>query len=314
MATAPVGKSPLSKNRLARPPAPPLSVAEAETEPPSMLRLTAIIAACFSIGVAWPIIAGQDFVQRPPGSNNKPLDIETAPGDAEPIDPSTPTPAEIPAAHTAPLLTTRTTVSVERHKIQSCQGDAGEVVARCDEPNLEGVIDGPIAKLADCDAADGASGVLSLGLHLDFAHGHVTRVKAGQSTTLSKGLTTRLIACAEETLVGTPLDGIEHEHGRYWMYYWVRLSPPGSPVEPVSTPASAPVLAPASDEMVSASGQATIGWTTAVVRANASANAPIAARLSYGTRVSVTGRLGDWYRIEHLGKRIGWVHRQAIGM
>jgi uncharacterized protein YgiM (DUF1202 family) len=90
------------------------------------------------------------------------------------------------------------------------------------------------------------------------------------------------------------------------MYYRVRFLPPGS--------ASDPAPAQASEELVSASGQATIGWTTAVVREGASARAKIAARLSYGTRVSVTGRAGDWYRIEHLGKRLGWVHRQAIGM
>jgi hypothetical protein len=306
MATAPVGKSPLNKNRMARPPVPELTATEAETEQPSILRLTAIIVVCFSIGAAWPILGGETFVQRPPGSNAKPLDIEPAPGDADPTGPGAPTPAEIPAARAAPLLTTRQTVRIERHQVQSCQGDAGEAVARCDEPNLDGVIEGPIDKLADCDAADGASGVLSLGLHLDFAHGHVTRVKAGHSTTLPKTETARLIACAEDILVGTALDGIEHQHGRYWMYYWVRFSPPNSPFDPVPPPAS--------EELVSASGQATIGWTTAIVRESPSPRAPVATRLSSGTRVSVTGRMGDWYRIERLGKSLGWVHRQAIGM
>jgi SH3-like domain-containing protein len=47
---------------------------------------------------------------------------------------------------------------------------------------------------------------------------------------------------------------------------------------------------------------------------SASPTARIVARLSYGTRVSVTGRMGDWYQIEHLGKSVGWVHRQVIGM
>jgi hypothetical protein len=306
MATAPFGKSPLSKNRMAKPPAVALTLPEAETDRPSILRLTAIIAVCFSAGVAWPLFGGVSFVQRPPGSNvMKPLDGVPA-SEADPNAPSTLATDEIPAAHAAPLLTTRQAVSIESQKVLSCQGDAGEAVARCDQPNLDGVIDDPIAKLADCDAADGASGVLSLGLHLDFTRGSVTSVKAGQSTTLSKQTAARLIACAENSVVGTALDGIEHEHGHYWVYYLVRFLPPGSPIDPAA--------APVSEEVVGTSGQATIGWTTAVVRERASPRAKIAARLSYGARVNVTGRMGEWYRIEQGGKALGWVHRKAIGM
>jgi hypothetical protein len=306
MATAPVVKSPLSKNRMAKSPAfaPPVAE-EAETERPNMLRLGAIVAVCFSLGAAWPILGGYNFVQRPPGSNNRPLDGEVPPSE-DPNGPAGADAAEVPAAHTAPLLTTRQAVTIESQKVQSCQGDAGEALARCDQPNLAGAIDDPIVRLADCKAAAGISGVLSLGVQLDFSLGHVTRVKAGQSTTLPKQTTARLLACAEEAVVGTALDDIEHEHRLYWVYYRVRFLPPGSPAEPAS--------APTSEEVVSASGQATIGWTTALVRESASARAKIAARLSFGTRVSVTGRAGDWYRIEHLGKSIGWVHRQAIGM
>jgi Bacterial SH3 domain len=306
MATAPVGKSPLRKNRMLKPPAIELTLQEAETERPSIVRLTAIIAVCFSAGVAWPLFGGLNFVQRPPGNNAmKPLE-GGAPGEADPNGPSTLATEEVPVAHVAPLLTTRQAVSIESHQVLSCQGDAGGAVARCDEPNLERVLEGPIAKLADCGAADGASGVLSLGLHLDFFRGSVTRVKLGQSTTLSKRTAARLIACAGSTVVGTALDDVEHEHARYWVYYLVRFLPPGSPIDPAA--------APASEELVGASGQATIGWTTAVVRERASPRAKIATRLSYGTRVNVTGRMGDWYRIEHGGKVLGWVQRKAIGM
>jgi hypothetical protein len=168
------------------------------------------------------------------------------------------------------------------------------------------VIEPPIAQLAACDAAEGLSGVLSLGLYLDFARGRVTRVKAGASTSLPKQKTAALMACAEEKVAGTALDDVEHEHGRYWVYYLVRFLPPGSPIGPAS--------APAPREVVSANGQATIGWSTAVVRDDPSPRATVTARLSYGTRVNVTGRAGDWYRIEHGGKSVGWVHRKAIGM
>jgi Bacterial SH3 domain len=304
MAPASVGKSPLRNNRVAKPPVVQLSVPEAETAP-NMLRLTAVIAVCFSVGVAWPVFGGVNFVQRPPGSNaSKPLDGMPVPPEVEPN--GTAAPEEIPAAHAAPLLSRREAVRIESQTVLSCQGNAGETLDRCDAPNLADVIEGPIATLADCDAAKAASGVLSLGLHLDFSRGHVTAVKAGQSTTFSKQTTSRLLRCAEARVVGTALDDVEHEHGRYWVYYLVRFLPRGSAIDPAS--------APASDAVVSASGQATIGWTTAVVRESASPHAKIAARLAYGTRVSVTGRAGDWYRIEHGGKRIGWIHRKAIGM
>ncbi|HTV24837.1 MAG TPA: SH3 domain-containing protein, partial [Polyangiaceae bacterium] len=156
------------------------------------------------------------------------------------------------------------------------------------------------------DAAEGLSGVLSLGVYLDFAQGRITRVKSGASTTLPKAKSNALLACAEETVAGTALDDVEHEHARYWVYHLVRFLPPGSAIDPES--------APPPREVVSASGQATIGWTTAVVRVEPAPRGKVATRLPYGTRVSVTGRAGDWYRIERSGKSLGWVHRKAIGM
>jgi hypothetical protein len=306
MAQAPtVGKSPVNKNRLAKPPvAEPAQPSETETVPPRIGRVTAVMLACFSVGVAWPLLGGLDFVQRPPGSSAKAAEAEVNANEADSSPSALATPGEPPALHVAPMLTTNEVVRIENHKVESCQGDAGEAVARCDEPNLQAVIEAPIAKLATCDAAEGVSGVLSLGMYLDFARGSVTRIRAGASTTLPKAKTAALMACAEGKLVGTLLDEVEHEHGRYWVYYWVRFLPPSTPID----------AAPAPLEVVKASGRATIGWTTAGVRDNPSPRAKVATQLSYGTRVSVTGRAGDWYRVERAGKSLGWLHRKAIGM
>jgi len=302
-----VGKSPVNKNRLAKPPVVESPVAEAETVRPRMGRLSAVMAVCFAIGIGWPLLGGLDFVQRPPGSSSKPAALEVTANEVDaPVDGTVATAGEPPALRVASMLTTTEAVHVESSVVASCHGDAGETVATCDQPNLEGVIDAPLARLAACDAAEGVSGVLSLGLYLDFARGRVTRLKAGASTTLSKQKTAQLLACAEETVAGTALDDVEHEHARYWVYYLVRFLPPGSAIDPAS--------APAPREVVNTSGQATIGWTTAVVRDDPAPRARVAARLSYGTRVNVTGRAGDWYRIEHAGKSLGWVHRKAIGM
>jgi SH3 domain-containing protein len=308
MAQAPtVGKSPVNKNRLAKPPvAEPPESSALETVRPRMGLLTAAMVVCFSLGVAWPLLGGLDFVQRPPGSAAKAAEAEVIASEADSSASALATLGETPALHVAPMLTTSEAVRIESQVVESCQGDTGEAVARCDEPNLEAVIEAPIAQLAACDAAEGVSGVLSLGMYLDFTRGRVTRLKAGASTTLPKLKKAALMACAEEKVAGTALDDVEHEHGRYWMYYLVRFLPPGSPIDPAS--------APPPPEVVGASGQATIGWTTAVVRDSPSPRAKVAARLTYGTRVSVTGRAGDWYRIERAGKSLGWLHRKAIGM
>jgi hypothetical protein len=302
MAQIPAGKSPLGKNRVLRPPVSEPVVAAVETEQPKLVRLGAIIAVCFSVGVAWPVFGGVNFVQRPPGSVLTPKAEEPALLDP---DLNAAAPSEVAAMRVAPLTTLEQAVRIDSHVVQSCHGDAGETAAQCDNPNLDGVIDAPIARLAACDAASGASGVLSLGLHLDFASGRITRAKVGQSTTLAKATAAALIRCAEESVIGTRLDEVEHAHASYWVYYRVRFLPPGSALDAESAP---------TETVVSARGQATIGFTTAVVRDAPSRRARVAARLPYGTRLNVTGRAGEWYRVEQGGKAIGWLHRKAIGM
>ena len=295
-------QSPFGKNRVAKPPVVAAVAPTVETVRPSFARLSAILALCFSAGFAWPLLGGVGFVQRPPGS--KPLDAPEA--EANPSAVAEVASAGVANAKVAPRATTRQAVQIESRVVQSCEGDGGEVVARCDDPDLSAVIEPPIARLAACDEAEGLSGVLSLGMNLDFSRRRITRVKVGQSSTLSERDAAKIISCAEDSVVGTALDDVEHEHARYWVYYLVRFLPPGSPMDPAS--------APPSEETVKASGQATIGWKTAIVRDAPSATANVAARLSYGTRVAVTGRAGEWYRIERGGKSLGWIHRKGIGM
>ena len=290
-----------------------ISVPDPEMDRPRFGRLSIIVAVCFAVGLIWPSLAGINYVQRPPGSAPAKGDEGEAPAiDGEPEPGPSPSPKSEPddavraAARVVPALTSLESVSIDESVVVSCQDGAQPPVARCDTPSLVGIIEAPLGKLARCEAAEGASGVLSLGLALDFSRGHVTRVKAGASTTLSKDKSAALVTCAQDLVVGTPLDGVDHKHTSYWVYYLIRFLPPGSPVETAS--------APSAEEIVSASGQGTIGWKTAVVREAPSREAKIAARLLYGTRVNVTGRMGEWYRINHDGGNIGWVHRKAIGM
>jgi hypothetical protein len=82
---------------------------------------------------------------------------------------------------------------------------------------------------------------------------------------------------------------------------------------PTSERASAPESG--SDQLVVMSGPATIGWKAAVVRKGPSGQAETLERVAYGTRVSVTGRQGEWYRVKYGRKgQTGWVHRKALGL
>lgn len=278
---------------------------------PRLGRLGIAVVFCFLLGLLWPLLAGLTFVQRPPGStpaakpeeDAPPLEVEPEPS-PRPAPSSEAKNAVRAAAALKPAVTLDETVRIEGSVMGSCSDD-GKAVSSCDTPSLDGLIDEPLAKLAQCEAAEGAAGLLSLGLWLDFERGHVTQVKTGQSTTFSKEKAEALLLCAKDHVVGTPLDGVAHKYAGYWLYYRIRFLPPGSPLDLAASPPA--------DVVVSASGQGTIGWKTAIVRQGPSRQAKIAGRLLYGTRVNVTGRLGEWYRIEH-GGSTGWVHGDAIGM
>lgn len=273
-----------------------------ESWQPTFARHGAVLAACFSIGVAWPLLGGLGLVQRPPGSSSSKSGAAStavaAPSEVEAVGAAAEDGAEEAASARARVL-------LEDQVVASCQRDSGLAPPSCDAPQLGGRFEAPLERLATCDAAHGAAGVLSLGTHLDFTRGRVTRVKLGHSTTMPKDQASRLIACVEPGVVGTSLDGVEHEHARYWVYHLVRFLPPGS---------GGPAPAAAPEAVVPARGQATIGYTAAVVREGPSADAKVATQLAHGTRIDVTARSGDYYRVEQAGKELGWIHRRAIGL
>src|SRR3954463_14505952 len=53
---------------------------------PGFVRLSLIALFCFAVGLGWPLLAGLDFVQRPPGTNPivKPEESDPPPLDSEP--------------------------------------------------------------------------------------------------------------------------------------------------------------------------------------------------------------------------------------
>ena len=197
---------------MVRRPSPAVPARSADPARPGFVRISLIALGCFAVGLTWPLLAGLEFVQRPPGSSPaKPEDTDPPPLDSEPDSkPSAPPPPRPgapvnrdegvrAAAHVAPLE-----VSTK-----------GKPKTRQDKPN-------------DTRSED----------------------------------------------------------------------------EPDSE-----------DKLVTMSGQATIGWKAAVVRESPSGQAPTLDRLKNGSRVMVTGRKGDWYRVKYgRPSRAGWVHRQALGL
>src|SRR5262245_36553478 len=94
----------------------PVPVHTAESDRPGIGRLSLIALCCFALGLAWPLLAGLDFVQRPPGSSPlKPDESERSPPESEPDPKPSPSPSPRPgtpvqrdqgvraAAHLAPV-------------------------------------------------------------------------------------------------------------------------------------------------------------------------------------------------------------------
>jgi uncharacterized protein YgiM (DUF1202 family) len=148
--------------------------------------------------------------------------------------------------------------------------------------------------------------VLSLGFELDFAKDRVVGLNSGKSTSLPQEDVEALLACLKETLGEVSLSGIRHNQERYAVYYRIELA--SDPDKKKSEPA-------AKVDVTAASGKATVAWDVALVRASPSRDSEVVARVLSGTRVSVTGRNGDWYRVKYDAKGgEGWVFRTAIGM
>jgi hypothetical protein len=58
-----------------------------------------------------------------------------------------------------------------------------------------------------------------------------------------------------------------------------------------------------------------VSWDVALVRASPARDGEVRARVLSGTRVVVTGKSGDWFRVKYDAKgNQGWVYRTAIGM
>jgi uncharacterized protein YgiM (DUF1202 family) len=192
-------------------------------------------------------------------------------------------------------------------EVASCRDERGKKAERCDPIDFDVIARGRIATLAACDVAARASGILSLGFELDFQKDRVTSLQSGKRTSLPQDEVDGLLSCLKQNLGEVSLSGIHHEHERYTVYYRVEFA--GTQAPKKGNKPEVPV------DVTPASGKATVAWDVALVRSQPARDGEVVARVLSGTRVSVSGRNGDWYRIKYDAKGgEGWVFRTAIGM
>lgn len=259
-------------------------------------RVGIIAGVGFVIGIGWPHLAGVQLVPSPP--------LEPAP---EPAEPKAAKPKQ--AAPSAPAPTpereTPSRLKVGEAKITSCRDDQGKTLDDCGDFDFDGIARPRLLALADCEAGEQAEGVLSIGFRVDFESGRIVDVLRGKSTTLPFKVVDGLVQCATASFDDAVLAGLSHRHQEYTIFYLVEFTP-----APVATEAADPEQGAAE-----ASGRATVGWNVALIRGAPNQDGEVVARLLSGTRVVVTARQGDWYKVKYDAKgNEGWVFKGAIGL
>lgn len=284
----------------------PLRIDVPKEESLRLGRVGLIAVIGFGVGILWPRLAGMRLVPAVPSDKS---DSSAAELSGAPVDAAAPsaTPAEVaPAPSAIAPAPAREPFSVGPGEVASCRDQRGKKVERCDPVDFDVLARGRIATLAACDASQRASGVLSLGFELDFQKDRVTGLQSGKRTSLSQDDVDALLTCLKQNLGELSLSGIHHEHERYTVYYRVEFASNEAPKKDKPE---------ANVDVTPASGKATVAWDVALVRSLPTKDGEVVARVLSGTRVSVSGRNGDWYRIKYDAKGgEGWVFRTAIGM
>jgi hypothetical protein len=287
-----------------------VEVPKQKDEPLKLGRVGIIALVGFGVGVAWPHLAGVRLVPTLPSeSSSSGPDLSGAPEERPQASAMASVVPPPPAPEKAPRAPEEQPPVVGEAQITSCS-DGGGRVKNCDDVDFDRVARGSIEALDGCEAARGVSGVLSLGFELDFKTERVTRVTSGKTTSLTAKEQSAVLDCYRQAFTKVSLAGIPHEHQRYTVFYRVELKGTKAPiVEPLYEGERAPA------EVTPASGTATVTWNTALVRETPDREGKTIARVLQGTRVGVTGRSGDWYRVKYDAKGSqGWVFRTAIGM
>lgn len=279
----------------------PVKIEVPKDESVRLGRVGLIALAGFVVGIAWPRLAGMQLAPSAPVEDDpRPKELASAAPKAS---------ASAPVAPAAPKAETAGTPELDRVKIvefvvTSCREPTDVEKKGCDEIEFDEVAQSRLMTLAACPAGLGKTGVLSIGLDLDFEKNSVSNIRSGQSTTFDEPTATKLVDCAAKEFKTATLAGLKHAYKDYTVFYKVEFLPEAAP-------ASADQ---AGEDVVEASGRATVGWQVALIRKEPR-DGEVVARILSGTNVVVTGRQGDWYRVKYDARgNEGWVYRSAIGL
>ncbi|HEY0466806.1 MAG TPA: SH3 domain-containing protein [Polyangiaceae bacterium] len=273
------------------------------------------MTAGFAIGIIWPRVAGFKLVPSVPSqpAESSSVDLTGAPSEAKGAAPAPPVPEADPSPVGAAAGASLDRLQISEPQFLACKANGKKLKDEGDHIEFDRLARPHIQALATCAGADKLLGVLSLGFDLDFTAQAVKNIKSGKSSTFSPSETEALIACEKKEFESVSLVGIAHKHDAYSIFYKVEF--PKADSEKGEAASLSGDAAPVPVDVTEASGHATVAWDVALVRSSASRDGAVVARVLQGTRVSVTGRRGDWYRIKYDVKgSVGWVYRTAIGM
>jgi hypothetical protein len=272
-----------------------VQVPSPKEDAPRLGRVGVIAAVGFALGILWPWLAGISLVPSAPVE--KPVEA------AEPEAGVAPAAARAApgAAEAAPEPAPAERLRIGEVQITSCRDERRRQQKDCGSLGIDQVARERLASLVECEGAKGAIGTLSLGFDLNFGQKTVRDVRGGKSSSLPAAAVEALLGCLKPKLLSMPLAEIEHRHNEYTVFYLLDFLPESIARTP-------------EPEAVQASGTAVVSWQVALIRAEPK-EGPVLSRLLSGTRVIVTGRQGDWYRVKYDAKgNEGWVHKSAIGM
>lgn len=270
-----------------------------EREGVQLVHVAAIAAIGFVVGVLWPKLAGVSLVPAVP-VDGPPAALSGSPSE-EAAGPESSATKAAPVPEAAPSEPQGPHVDVGDMEVTSCHDAVGKELKTCGGLEVDAIIKPRLRALAACPGAATAEGKLSVGLELNLAKGKVTGLKSGQSTDLPGAVAKELLACAKQEFDKVSLAKVKGDHDRYTVFYLAEFN--------------AQKAAGAEADVVAASGQATVRWNAALIRKEPETKSEVRTRLLSGTRVVVTGRKGEWYRVKYDAKgREGWVHGAAIGM
>ncbi len=297
---------------------PVIRVPSPKDEQPRFGRVGLIAVVGFVVGVAWPSVAKLRLVAPPPNAESK-AEPSAPPAPGAVPSPSQPSAAPVPSATTAPSRTAagdEEGISVGEVQILACVDADGKRYKRCDTPDFSESLRKALRGVIACDGADSLSGRLSIGFDVDYNEGKLSDFVSGRSTTLDAERARQLVSCAEKILADVSFSEHKHSYSGYRAFYMVDFGARAAETrhETTTKPSASTGESANPNQLVGTSGRATVVWETAIVRDHPKTGS-IIARILGGTRLAVTARQGDWYRVKYDAKGSeGWVYREAIGL